>query len=171
MILLMILFLLLYFIFYYYTFNIIQLTASLYMLHRQMTSPILSLFCEQQGEITTRNTDMWQIVRILGVQRHDSGFEWIYTCKCVLRCVHESLWKTLPDRLKVKVRGRQLEHALPLRVPFYWIQLRIWSKWKDTFQVTMRRIGTWQIVFYALGMRVLWKLRHTKPAQLHSIFI
>lgn len=49
----MILFLLLYFIFYYYTFNIIQLTVSLYMLHCQMTSPILSLFREQQGEITT----------------------------------------------------------------------------------------------------------------------
>lgn len=46
---------------------------------------------------------MWPIICILCVWRHESQLELIYTCKCVSRPDHESLWKTLCDRVKVIV--------------------------------------------------------------------
>lgn len=46
---------------------------------------------------------MWPIICILCVWRHESQLELIYTCKCVSRSDHESLWKTLCDRVKVIV--------------------------------------------------------------------
>lgn len=49
---------------------------------------------------------MWQIVSMLRIQGHGRQLQWTYTCKCVLRFDHESLWKTLCDRVRVKVSVR-----------------------------------------------------------------
>lgn len=80
---------------------------------------------------------MWQIVSMLCIQGHGRQLQWTYTCKCVLRFDHESLWKTLCDRVKVRVKvsvragmdGWSLcpKRMLMPRTAFCWIQLRTQS--------------------------------------------